>query len=90
MSGNTSIAELMAAKDREIALHRQLAEQAEATVADLRKERDRFARYSGSSRTIVNPESELTARPVLIASLGHGTAPPRLRPHPEVLPGCDR
>jgi hypothetical protein len=42
MSGNTSIAELMAAKDREIALHRRLAEQAEATAADLRKERDRL------------------------------------------------
>jgi hypothetical protein len=42
MSGNTSLAELMAAKDREIALHRQLAEQAEATAADLRKERDRL------------------------------------------------
>jgi hypothetical protein len=42
MSGNKSIAELMAAKDREIALHRQLAEQAEATAADLRKERDRL------------------------------------------------
>jgi hypothetical protein len=37
MSGNTSIAELMTAKDREIALHQQLAEQAEATAVDLRK-----------------------------------------------------
>lgn len=38
----TAMAELMAAKDREIALHRAAAEKAEAVAADLRAERDKL------------------------------------------------
>ena len=75
-------AELMAAKDREIALLRELADKADAAAADLRVERDRLLGIVEAANRVLAHEREVGAPGTAVQAAAPASAPvmlPRVR-----------
>lgn len=86
----TAVAELMAAKDREIALHREAAAKADAVAADLRTERDRLLGIVEAANRVLAHEREAAAPGTAIQAAAPAPAPvmlPRLRARVRALLG---